>query len=96
MNKKKEAFDAVANEDINLIYVDDMVNHPSHYMGKNGMEAIDVIKEFTSHLSGVEAVDTGNILKYAMRWKKKNGIEDLKKIRWYVNDLINELEKENV
>lgn len=70
----------------------DMVNHPEHYKTKNGLETIDVIEAFTEGLEGIEATDTGNIIKYACRWKKKNGIEDLKKIRWYVNHLIKHLE----
>lgn len=70
----------------------DMVNHPEHYKTESGLEAIDVIKAFTANLQGIEAVDTANILKYACRWKKKNGVEDLKKIRWYVNHLIEHLE----
>lgn len=70
-----------------------MVNHPKHYKAKNGMEAIDVIEAFTERLSGIEATDTGNIIKYALRWKEKNGVEDLKKIVWYANHLIKHLEK---
>ena len=50
----------------------DMVNHPNHYMSKTGLETIDVIEAFTDDLNGIEAVDTGNILKYICRWKKKN------------------------
>ena len=73
----------------------DMVNHPKHYQAKNGMEAIDVIEAFTDGLNGIEATDTGNIIKYALRWKEKNGVEDLKKIVWYANHLINHLEKQN-
>lgn len=73
--------------------VPDMVNHPEHYKSKNGLEVIDVIEAFTSDLSGIEATDTGNVIKYICRWKKKNGVEDLKKIRWYVNHLIKHLEK---
>lgn len=69
----------------------DNVNHPAHYK-RNGMEAIDVIEAFTSNLKGIEATDTGNILKYVCRWKEKNGLEDLKKARWYLNHLINKLE----
>ena len=30
---------------------------------------------------------TGNILKYIWRWKHKNGIEDLRKARWYLDRL---------
>lgn len=70
----------------------DMVNHPSHYQSKNGLEAIDVIEAFTDGLDGIEAVDTANAIKYLLRWKSKNGIEDLKKARWYINHLIDKLE----
>ena len=40
------------------------------------------------------AVDEFNVLKYIYRWKEKNGIQDLKKARWYLNDLISKLEQE--
>lgn len=73
----------------------DMVSHPPHYQAKNGMEVIDVIEAFTAKLTGIEATDTGNIIKYICRWKEKNGIQDLEKARWYINHLINHLEKEN-
>lgn len=47
---------------------DKMVSHPDHYKAKNGME---VIEAFTAELNGIEATDTGNIIKYACRWKQK-------------------------
>jgi len=75
------------------IVAHDPVNHPQHYQGKGGMEVLDVIEAFTDGLNGIEATDTGNILKYACRWKKKNGIEDLKKLVYYANHLIAYLEK---
>ena len=71
----------------------DMVNHPSHYKAKNGMEVIDVIEAFTANLEGYEATHTGNILKYICRWKEKNGLEDLKKAQWYLNRLIENIEE---
>lgn len=71
----------------------DNVNHPSHYKTNNGLETIDVIRAFTEELKGVEAVDTAQVLKYICRWKKKNGLEDLKKARWYLNDLIDWVER---
>lgn len=71
----------------------DMVNNPSHYQSEMGLETIDVIEAFTSDLKGIEAVDTGNILKYICRWKKKNGIQDLKKAKWYLEHLINEVKE---
>ena len=76
----------------------DMVSHPPHYQSETGLEVIDVIKAFTSNLKGFEAVATGNVLKYMCRWKKKNGIIDLQKAKWYLDHLIEHMEsikKEN-
>jgi hypothetical protein len=70
-----------------------MVSHPSHYQSKSGLEVINVIEAFTEDLTGIEATDTGNIIKYACRWKDKNGVQDLHKIIWYTTHLINHLEK---
>lgn len=84
----------VANYESN----DKMVSHPDHYQSGSGLEVIDVIEAFTDGLNGIEATDTGNIIKYACRWSKKNGIQDLEKILWYTQHLINHLknkEKEN-
>jgi hypothetical protein len=72
--------------------MNDNVNHPHHYQSNNGLEVIDAIEAFTEDLVGMEAVCTANALKYICRWKKKNGVEDLKKAIWYLNKLI---EKEN-
>lgn len=69
----------------------EMVNHPEHYQSGK-IEAIDVIEEFTKDLKGIEASDTANIIKYACRWKRKNGVEDLRKLIWYANHLINHIE----
>lgn len=74
----------------------DMFMHPEHYQGEFGMEVIDVIENFTAGLTGIEATDTGNIIKYACRWKKKNGVEDLEKIKWYCDHLINYLAKQEL
>lgn len=71
---------------------DKMVSHPQHYIS-NGMEVIDVIEAFTDGLDGIEACDTGNIIKYACRWKDKGGIQDLKKIMWYTQHLIDHLDE---
>lgn len=74
---------------------EDVVNHPKHYKAVNGLEAIDVIEAFTAKLKGIQATDTGNILKYMLRWREKNGLEDLKKAQWYLNHLISKVEKES-
>ena len=72
----------------------DMVNKPPHYQTKTGLETIDVIEAFTDGLNGIEATDTGNVIKYICRWKKKDGLKDLKKAREYIDFLIEEVENE--
>ena len=71
---------------------DAMVTHPSHYQSKTGLEVIDVIEAFSDGLVGIEATDTGNVIKYICRWNHKNGLQDLKKCRWYLDHLIKNVE----
>lgn len=70
---------------------EDVVNHPSHYQSKTGLETIQVIEAFTADLVGIEAVCTANVLKYICRWKHKNGLQDLEKAKWYLEHLINHI-----
>lgn len=69
----------------------DMVNHPSHYT-QSGIECIDALKAATVSKTGIEAVCTANAIKYLWRYEEKNGIEDVKKAKWYIDRLIKELE----
>lgn len=71
---------------------DKLVSHPDHYIS-NGLEVIDVIEAFTEGLDGIEASDTANIIKYACRWKRKGGLQDVEKIIWYAMHLKEHLEK---
>tara|TARA_R110000868_G_scaffold177217_5_gene415543 strand:- start:720 stop:950 length:231 start_codon:yes stop_codon:yes gene_type:complete len=63
------------------------VDHPAHYT-QGGIEAIDGIASACAGLEGIEAVCTGNAIKYLWRWKHKNGLQDLQKARWYLDYLI--------
>ena len=74
---------------------DKMVSHPDHYQTKSGLETIQVIEAFTDGLEGIEAVCTANVIKYICRWKKKNGLQDLKKAQWYLTYLINNVEADD-
>jgi hypothetical protein len=38
--------------------------------------------------------DIGNVIKYLWRSTMKNGLEDMKKAQWYLNDAIKQLENE--
>lgn len=69
--------------------------NPDYYRHEGAPETIDVIKAWTAELEGIEAVCTANIIKYISRWKSKNGAEDLRKLVWYAEKLIEEVEKED-
>ena len=76
--------------------MNDMVNHPQHYISQNGLEVIDVIEEFTSDLKGLQAVCTANAIKYILRWPNKdNPKQDLQKAQWYISKLISILEDDD-
>lgn len=68
----------------------DVVNHPSHYT-QGGIECIDAITAATVGKTGIEAVCVANVVKYLWRYEEKNGLEDVKKARWYLERLISEL-----
>ena len=63
------------------------VNHPSHYNTGN-IEVIDAIEDW-----GLD-FNAGNVVKYVARHQHKtNPVEDLKKARWYLDRLIERIEK---
>lgn len=70
----------------------DNVNCPKHYC-KGGVESIDFVRAAVSNLSGFEAVCVANIIKYAWRYKEKNGLEDVMKARKYLEWLQEEVGK---
>lgn len=64
----------------------DTINSPNHYTA-GGIETIDYIKaKMTPDQFG--GYCTGNILKYISRYPFKNGVEDLRKARVYLDWLI--------
>lgn len=72
--------------------VEDVTLRPGYYQ-QNGQDLIEHLSElFTPDM--FVGFMTGNIFKYLTRWQKKNGVEDLKKARVYLNRLI-EFEAEN-
>lgn len=66
------------------------INHPEHYQGD--IEVIDIIRQGTEGLTGEQAFNVGNVIKYVMRHNKKNGVEDLKKAAWYLDRAIKNME----
>lgn len=70
----------------------DVVNHPKHYT-QGGIECIDALKAATVGKRGIEAVCVANVIKYLWRYEEKNGIEDVRKAKWYIERLLKELEE---
>ena len=63
----------------------DMINSPRHYT-VGPTEVIDIIRQQQG--SAVEFHYEAALLKYVLRWRYKNGIEDLEKARVYLDWLI--------
>ena len=64
----------------------DNINNPHHYT-QGGIQPIDYI--IKNNLDFLE----GNVVKYVTRYKYKNGLEDLKKAKFYLEKLIKREEK---
>ena len=70
--------------------VKDNIN-PQHYKnGTRGIETIDTIIELLSE-EGFFNYCVGNIIKYVSRYEYKNGLEDLRKAKWYSEIIIKKL-----
>ena len=68
----------------------DSVDNPAHY-NKGGVECIDAIRGSMS-AEAFRGFLKGNVMKYVFRYEAKNGLEDLRKARWYLERLIGEVE----
>ena len=68
----------------------DPVERPLHYR-QTDWEAIDIIKNSMTK-DEYQGYLRGNIMKYTIRYRyKKQPIEDLRKARWYLEELIKEV-----
>ena len=73
-----------------LPFIDDEPINPQHY--KNGkVECIDALESATVNKVGIEAVCVANVIKYLWRYEDKNGIEDVRKAKWYLEKLLEKL-----
>ena len=79
----------------------DNVTKPKHYQLFDGeKEVIDLITDRCDVLYVCNRVEYthslaykyGNAIKYLMRWSTKNGVEDLKKCRQYLDMMIEDLD----
>lgn len=58
----------------------------THYQGKE-VQPWDALQSWLSHEAFCGFL-TGNVVKYISRWPQKNGIEDLRKAKHYIEKLI--------
>lgn len=75
----------------NLVIDSDIINKPNHYqlnIKGNNIEVIDVIDEVVKDYNPKQAFRVANILKYILRASKKNGLEDFKKAKKYIEMLL--------
>jgi hypothetical protein len=90
----------VAYEDFWVSYkgiTHDPVEKPKHYMlfEEEGIEVRDVIEKLVDKMpthyvtrNSLFVPDYVQMMQYLMRFMDKNGIEDLKKARWYLDKMI--------
>lgn len=71
----------------------DNVVSPNHYTSDKGFEVFDVQEAFIHELKGMAASYWCNVVKYILRFQMKNGVEDLKKAKYYLDKLIEEEQK---
>lgn len=72
-----------ASSKYNLSVQNDVVNHPSHYT-QGGIECIDAM-EAAYGKDRLASYCIINAFKYLWRSHEKNGIEDVKKAKWYID-----------
>ena len=75
----------------------DNVKHPNHYQGVEGMEVIDVMRNFLpKYKEGYTAAMIKDVIKYVLRAPSKGKmLEDLQKAREYLDYAIEYVEGNN-
>lgn len=71
--------------------VNDIINKPNHYqlfVKDKVIEVIDIIDSIVQNYTPKQAVRVANIIKYILRADKKNGLEDFKKAKKYIEMLL--------
>lgn len=82
---KRERIDKVTEE----------LKNTKRYQTSSGKQLFDVLEDDLLTYEELCGFYKANIYKYTHRYKQKNGIEDLKKVKVYVDQLIKLEEKQN-
>lgn len=107
INEKLDEEPITANETRQLfgcrpISDDTAIEHPSHYTS-GGIECIDAMKAMLVSYEQAKIATrfywhflSGQVLKYLWRWPlKERPLQDLKKARWYLDRLIEDVESQD-
>jgi len=93
----EQGLNGTTKQDFNPLY--DVISKPKHYMlfEDQGIEVRDVLEKLCEKLqntlpypgnSSLFESDYVQLMQYLMRFMDKNGVEDLKKARWYLDKMI--------
>lgn len=63
------------------------VDHPSHYMGSNGIECVDVLRGFLT-VEEFRGAAKAQAVQYILRERGKGGNEDIEKARWWLGEIV--------
>lgn len=85
-------YESTPAQSIKTLVEQDKISMPNHYVGRLGLEAIEVVRNFSTPEQEA-GFYYGNIIKYLTRYQNKNGIEDLQKARKNLDWLIELVEK---
>lgn len=69
----------------------DLIDNQEHYTN-NGIQPIEIMKA-NMNLAEYQAFLLGNVWKYTMRYKDKNGLQDIKKAKTYLTWLEADIEE---
>ena len=69
------------------------VNHPERYAGSTSLECIECMR-VTFGAKAVYDFCLCNAFKYMWRYKNKNGEEDIRKARWYLDYVEHDIERD--
>jgi hypothetical protein len=90
------AYDTISKPKHYMLFDADYVNSTAYL--KEGIEVRDVIEKLVEKMDGggigglgyepMVYADYVQLMQYLMRFMDKNGVEDLKKARWYLDKMI--------
>lgn len=77
------------------VFEPEELKNTNRYKTNSGKQLFDVLEDDLLTYDELRGFYKANIYKYTHRYKQKNGIEDLKKVKVYVDQLIKLEEKQD-